>query len=181
MRYLKLFENFKGNLQNVMDIFQDIIDDYDLEKINPDEYDMDDGGEGIFYWIGKSNKLKIRNPYYDADGFNDENDIEIRFWVTDMDRNPAIDADGYTYCRTLDMSDNGIFLQKFKSMFNDISDFKKRLESEGYSVVYPQPGGPLSFRSDTGFSSDGSDAFDYIVKSMVDFADPFRIKIRFNQ
>ena len=53
MRYIKTYENFNHQdaLEEIKSVFQDIIDDYNLEELPNDLDDVDYSRPGIYYYI----------------------------------------------------------------------------------------------------------------------------------
>ena len=113
MKYLKHFESVDSDyhVQAIKDVFQDIIDEYDLEEYNPSTEDIFGfGGEPLtfFYKIGPLKGSPITSGIR-------SNKIELGMWAQ-----------------------KDFVLANFPKI--DISGHIKRLESMGYIVTYTLSG-----------------------------------------
>lgn len=137
MKYLKYFENLntltpeqiKFHLGEIKDIFQDYIDEYNIEELPDDLDENDDSRPGIYYYISDFSEIadKQRRP----------NGVlrRCQFELTLYCQSPWY---GETWREDEEKEKNVIWERYFK-LIKDISKFVERLREVGYIVKYEVP------------------------------------------
>ena len=124
MRYIKTYENFNHQdaLEEIKSVFQDIIDDYNLQEL-PDDLDYGDFSRpGIYYHLSN---------FYDVAEKTRRDNGTLRRCQFELT----------LYCPTLYTTDLSkedpkykIWSDYLKIITTELDDFKLRLENMGYRV-----------------------------------------------
>lgn len=152
MRYIKAYENFNHQdaLEEIKSVFQDIIDDYNLQEL-PDDLDYGDFSRpGIYYHL--SDFYDIAEKSRRDNGTLRRCQFELTLycptdWTADLDREDP---------------KYKIWSDYLKIITTELGDFKLRLETMGYRVKFVPSGLDLL----------GSDALEYLIED-----DEFTIEI----
>lgn len=140
MKFIKLFEGFDPNdyfevdnikdqekIDEVKDIFQEYIDEYNIEKI-PNNFE-------VFSFHRYNDIVSNKGLYYELGGYYDDNDsltIQIRIYIQSMVRKHFLDMEDFI------KSDNeeDKYWKLFFTLYKELPNFSKRLENMGYTIHF---------------------------------------------
>jgi 6-pyruvoyl-tetrahydropterin synthase len=127
MKYLKYFENnslseddISYHLDEIKNIFQDYIDEYDIEELPDDLEENDDSKPGIYYHI--YNFCEATDKFRRPNGVLRRSQFELTL-----------------YCYGEFTHKNIIWEKYFKLIAEDIDKYAERLREVGYIVKYELP------------------------------------------
>lgn len=138
MKYLKRFENLNSltpeevqfHLGEIKDLFQDYIDEYNIDEL-PDDLDEDDDSKpGIYYHISDFSEIahKFRRP----NGVLRRCQFELTLYCP----SPWY---GESWRDEEERDKNIIWERYFKLIGEDIENYADRLRQAGYIVKYSMP------------------------------------------
>jgi len=144
MKYLKRFENLNSltpeevqfHLGEIKDLFQDYIDEYNIDEL-PDDLDEDDDSKpGIYYHISDFSEIadKFRRP----NGVLRRCQFELTLYCTGEYYLDWYKGDPEWTKEDADEK-NKIWKKYFKLIGEDIENYADRLKQAGYIVKYRIP------------------------------------------
>jgi hypothetical protein len=138
MKYLKRFENLNSltpeqvefHLGEIKDLFQDYIDEYNIEELPDDMEEDDDSKPGIYYHISDFSEIaeKHRRP----NGVLRRSQFELTLYCT----SPWY---GESWRDEDEKKKNIIWERYFKLISEDIEKYIERLKDSGYIIKYRMP------------------------------------------
>jgi hypothetical protein len=138
MKYLKRFENLNSltpeqvefHLEEIKDLFQDYIDEYNIEELPDDMEEDDDSKPGIYYHISDFSEIaeKHRRP----NGVLRRSQFELTLYCT----SPWY---GESWRDEDKKKKNIIWERYFKLISEDIEKYIERLKDSGYIIKYRMP------------------------------------------
>lgn len=143
MKYLKYFENnslskdeIQYHLDEIKNLFQDYIDEYNIDELPDDLEEDDDSRPGIYYHIADFSEIAdrhrrpngvLRRPQFELTLYC-YSEFYLNWYLGDKDWTEE-DA----------KEKNVLWYKYFKLIGEDISKFAERLREVGYIVKYEIP------------------------------------------